>query len=78
MTGPVREMTHALKYAGWEAVADPLARRMAALALPSDVQEEAALVVPVPAAAARLRSGAARAHPWRRHANCLASGRAPG
>lgn len=48
-------MVHALKYSGWEAVADPLAQRMAALPLPPDVQEEATTVLPVPASRVRLR-----------------------
>lgn len=55
MTGPVREMVHALKYRGWEAVAEPLALRLAACPLPEDVVEEARWVVPVPTSAARVR-----------------------
>ncbi|MBA2571633.1 MAG: ComF family protein [Gemmatimonadetes bacterium] len=55
MEEPVREMIHALKYAGWTAVAGPLARRMAALPLPADVSEEARRVVAVPTSRLRLR-----------------------
>lgn len=55
MDEPVRRMIHALKYAGWTAVADPLARRMATLGFPPDVHDEVRLVVPVPLGPARLR-----------------------
>ncbi len=50
-----RALVHALKYRGWQAVAAPMAARMAALDLPADVAAEADLVVPVPTSAARLR-----------------------
>ena len=50
-----RALVHALKYRGWEAVAAPMAARMAALELPPDAAAEAELVVPVPTSAARLR-----------------------
>jgi ComF family protein len=50
-----RALVHALKYAGWSALAAPLARRMAELPLPDDVRAEARLVVPVPTSPARLR-----------------------
>jgi ComF family protein len=50
-----RALVHALKYRGWEAVAVPMAARMAALELPGDVAGEADLVIPVPTSAARLR-----------------------
>lgn len=55
MAEPVRELVHALKFRGWEAVAVPMAARMARLPLPEDVEEEARLVVPVPVSRVRLR-----------------------
>lgn len=55
MIDPVREIVHALKYRGWEAVARPMAARMAGLPLPLDVVEEARLVVPVPVSSVRHR-----------------------
>lgn len=55
MDEPVRHLIHALKYSGWTAVADPLARRMAGLPFPVDVHEEARLVVAVPISRPRLR-----------------------
>jgi len=51
----VRALVHALKYRGWSALAAPMARRMAGLPLPADVEEEARLVVPVPTSRVRLR-----------------------
>ncbi|HEX5520521.1 MAG TPA: ComF family protein [Longimicrobiaceae bacterium] len=53
--GPAKEIVHALKYGGWTAVAEPMARRIAALSLPRDVEDEARIVLPVPLSAARLR-----------------------
>lgn len=50
-----RALVHALKYGGWEAVARPMGERMAAVEWPKDVMDEAKLVVPVPASAARRR-----------------------
>lgn len=50
-----RALVHALKYRGWSSVAAPLARRMAELPLPPDVEEEARVVVPVPTSPVRLR-----------------------
>jgi ComF family protein len=50
-----RAVVHALKYAGWERVAEPMAARMAELPFPRDVEEEARLVVAVPTTAARQR-----------------------
>jgi ComF family protein len=50
-----RALVHGLKYRGWEALADPMAARMAALPWPDDVLEEVRLVVPVPASAVRAR-----------------------
>lgn len=55
MTGPVRELVHALKYGGWEIAALPLGERMALLTFPPDVEEEARLVIPVPTTGARMR-----------------------
>lgn len=53
--GTARTLVHAVKYRGWEAAAEPMARRMASLPLPPDVLAEARVVVPVPTSAARLR-----------------------
>jgi ComF family protein len=50
-----RSLVHALKYRGWEAVAVPMAARMALAGWPEDVMDEATLVVPVPTSAARTR-----------------------
>lgn len=49
------EIVHALKYHGWTAVADGMARRMAPLVWPLDVVEERAALVPVPLARDRER-----------------------
>jgi ComF family protein len=48
-------IVHALKYAGWSAVADGMAERMARLPWPRDVVEERAALVPVPLAPVRER-----------------------
>lgn len=48
-------IVHALKYAGWRGVAEPMAARMARLPWPEDVLAERAAFVPVPLAATRLR-----------------------
>ena len=48
-------IVHALKYAGWERVAEGIARRIARLDWPVDVLAERAAIVPVPLAPARLR-----------------------
>jgi ComF family protein len=53
--GTAAGIVHALKYDGWEAVADGMAARMARLAWPRDVVEERAALVPVPLAASRER-----------------------
>jgi len=53
--GPAREMVHALKFGGWQALAVPMGRRLAALDLPRDLRDEVRRVVPVPLAPARLR-----------------------
>jgi ComF family protein len=52
---PADALVHQLKYRGWYALAEPMARRMVAVALPADVVEEAAICVTVPTTAARLR-----------------------
>jgi ComF family protein len=56
MEGPFRRIVSALKYRGWESVAGALAERMASVPVPRDVVDEAALVVPVPTTAARVRA----------------------
>jgi ComF family protein len=48
-------MVHALKYEGWPAVAPAMARRMARLRFPDDVEHERAALVPVPLAPTRRR-----------------------
>ena len=50
-----RRLVHALKYRGWEAAAEPMAARMAAVEWPADVMDEARIVVPVPTSRARTR-----------------------
>jgi ComF family protein len=50
-----RSIVHALKYGGWRDVAAAMAARMAAVALPRDVEDEARLVVAVPTTATRRR-----------------------
>ena len=49
------EVVHALKYGGWRIAARGMARRMATLAFPADVEQERAGLVPVPLAPGRLR-----------------------
>jgi ComF family protein len=53
--GTAESIVYALKYDGWSAVATPMARRMAALRFPADVERERAALVPVPLSSARLR-----------------------
>jgi ComF family protein len=53
--GSAHSLVHALKYQGWPAVAPAMARRMARLRFPEDVEEERAAVVPVPLAPSRRR-----------------------
>jgi ComF family protein len=53
--GQAEHIVHALKYQGWHAVALPMARRMAALRFPPDVEAERAMLVPVPLAVSRHR-----------------------
>ncbi|HEX9108607.1 MAG TPA: ComF family protein [Longimicrobiales bacterium] len=53
---PADRLVHQLKYRGWRSLASPMAERMAAVALPPDVLEEARFVVPVPTTPARRRT----------------------
>ena len=53
--GTAGEIVHKLKYAGWTALAEPMAEQMARLNFPQDVTEERDLLVPVPLAPARAR-----------------------
>jgi len=53
--GTAGEIVHKLKYAGWTALAEPMAEQMARLNFPEDVREERDLLVPVPLARARAR-----------------------
>ena len=53
--GGAERIVHALKYGGWPAVAPAMARRMARLRFPADVEQERAALVPVPLAPARRR-----------------------
>lgn len=52
---PASGIVHALKYQGWERVADELAERMSRLPWPRDVLEERSALVPIPLASARKR-----------------------
>jgi ComF family protein len=53
--GSAETIVHAFKYGGWSAIGEPMARRMAALRFPPDVESERAGIVPVPLAPARER-----------------------
>lgn len=53
--GTADHIVHALKYHGWRAAADGMARRMARLSWPDDVVEERTALIPVPLAASRER-----------------------
>ena len=53
--GSAEVIVHSLKYHGWSALAEPMARHMAALRFPPDVECERAALVPVPLASARRR-----------------------
>lgn len=53
--GQAERIVHALKYQGWPAVATAMARRMAALRFPADVERERVAIVPVPLARSRER-----------------------
>ena len=48
-------LVHALKYDGWHAVAQPMARRMARLDWPLDVVRERTALIPVPLSRTRRR-----------------------
>lgn len=52
---PASSIVHALKYDGWEKVAEEIAERMSRLAWPEDVVAERAVLVPIPLASARKR-----------------------
>jgi ComF family protein len=53
--GTAEAIVHALKYDEWPGVAPAMARRMARLRFPEDVERERAAIVPVPLAATRQR-----------------------
>ena len=53
--GTAESIVHALKYHGWPAVAPSMARRMAQLSFPPDVEQERAALVPAPLAGTRQR-----------------------
>ncbi|CAN5851989.1 hypothetical protein BH11GEM1_BH11GEM1_14280 [soil metagenome] len=53
--GHAERIVHALKYHGWWQVGAAMARRMATLRFPPDVERERAALVPVPLARARER-----------------------
>jgi len=53
--GTAASVVYALKYGGWPGVAPAMARRMAVLRFPGDVERERAALVPVPLASSRLR-----------------------
>lgn len=54
-SGTGSALVHALKYGGWPAVAEPMARRMARLSFPSDVVAERTALVPLPLSRTRER-----------------------
>jgi ComF family protein len=53
--GTAEAIVHGLKYHGWSALGEPMARHMAALRFPDDVERERAGLVPVPLARSRRR-----------------------
>jgi ComF family protein len=53
--GTGKEIIHALKYEGWQRVADAIAERMCRMAFPRDVTEERSAIVPVPLSRERMR-----------------------
>jgi ComF family protein len=53
--GTAESIVHALKYHGWPAVAPAMARRMARLRFPDDVERERVALVPAPLAGTRQR-----------------------
>ena len=76
-TGPL--IVHALKYRGWHAVAREMAERISRLRWPLDVEEERAVILPVPLAISRERErgfnqseriARALAERWRIPARC--------
>ena len=52
---PADALVHQLKYRGWHRLAETMATRMAAIALPADMATETRVVVPVPTTPLRLR-----------------------
>jgi ComF family protein len=52
---PADRLVRALKYGGWKSLAQPMAERMASIAFPEEVSEEARICVAVPTTAARRR-----------------------
>ena len=62
---------HALKYDGWSALGGAMARRMAGLRFPPDVERERAALVPVPLAPARERERGYN------QSECIAAGLGP-
>jgi ComF family protein len=55
LEGPTRGIVHALKYRGWYSLAQPMARRMASLDLPTELERDGPIVTPVPLAAVKWR-----------------------
>ena len=53
--GQAERIVHAFKYQGWPSLSSAMARRMAALRFPPDVERERAALVPVPLAQSRER-----------------------
>jgi ComF family protein len=53
--GSAERAVHALKYQGWPKAAESMAKRMAALRFPADVERERAALVPVPLSRSRER-----------------------
>ena len=53
--GQAERIVHAFKYQGWPSLASAMARRMAALRFPVDVERERVALVPVPLARSRQR-----------------------
>ena len=52
---PADALVYQLKYRGWHGLGEVMARRMARVAFPADVRDEARQVVPVPTTAIRIR-----------------------
>jgi ComF family protein len=53
--GAAESIVHAFKYDGWHALGAAMARRMAALRFPDDVEREREVILPVPRAPSRRR-----------------------